>query len=116
MNGHFLADPLAGLGIIQPAHGPSNVGLAVEHGGRRFDLQVERPQHLAPQLRLGRGEHGGLGLVRRVQFGKVRHRLVSIVAVRFDGSVDDREVDRNQTRREPPLGAHVLGIGPKSDV
>jgi hypothetical protein len=75
MNGHFLADPLAGLGVIQPAHGPSNEGLTVEHGLRRFDLKIERLKHLAPQLRLGRGEHGCLGLVGRVQFGKDRHLL-----------------------------------------
>ena len=42
-------------------------------------------------------EHGYLGLVGQVQFGKDRHLLSPIVAVRFDGSANDREVDRNQT-------------------
>ena len=73
MNGHVLADPLAGLGVIQPAHGLSNESLAVEHGLRRFDLKVGRLKHLAPRLRLGRGEHGCLGLVGQVQSGKDRH-------------------------------------------
>ena len=42
-------------------------------------------------------EHGYLGFVGQVQFGKDRHLLSPIVAVRFDGSANDREVDRNQT-------------------
>ncbi len=63
MDGHFLANSLAGLGVLHPAHGPSNVGLAVEHSLRRFHLQVEGLKHFAPQLRFGRGEHGYLGFV-----------------------------------------------------
>ena len=96
MIGHVLADPIAGLGVIQPAHGPADEGLAVEHGLRRFDLKAGRRKQLAPQLRLGRGEHGGLGLVGPVQFGKDRHRLspsllfASTVAPTIEKSIGTR--------------------------
>ncbi len=35
-NGHFLANSLAGLRIIHPAHRPADKGLTVEHGLARL--------------------------------------------------------------------------------
>jgi len=58
-----------------------------------------------------------LGLLHQGQFWKESSLAISVAAVLFDGSADDREVDRNQTvtqaRRAPAfdyirLGARLL--------
>ncbi len=71
MNGHVLADPLAGLGVIQPAHGPSNESLAVEHGLRRFNLKLGRLKLLPRSFASGEVSMAALVLSDRFNLERI---------------------------------------------